>query len=237
MKAVILAAGLGTRMLPLTANTHKILLRVGGKPLIEHTIEALKANGIVEIVLVVNHLKEQIREFLGDGSRFGVRISYVFQSNPKGGTGNAVLTAKEEIEDDSFMLLNGDLFFHSSIVGKMIKMSKDYDGLIASKEVENPSEFGIFEIKNGLIAKIHEKSANPPSNIANLGIYILPSEIFDAIEKTPLSKRGECELTDSIDILIKEGFRFRPVLIDDFWLDVGRPSDLDRANDIYVKLK
>jgi UDP-N-acetylglucosamine diphosphorylase / glucose-1-phosphate thymidylyltransferase / UDP-N-acetylgalactosamine diphosphorylase / glucosamine-1-phosphate N-acetyltransferase / galactosamine-1-phosphate N-acetyltransferase len=238
MKAIILAAGLGTRMLPLTANTHKILLKVGDRPLIEHAIESLKANGIVDVILVVNHLKEQIKERLGDGSRLGVNISYVFQENPKGGTGNAVLQTRGMLKnDESFILLNGDLFFHSSIINKMIKMSRDYDGLIASKEVDNPSEFGIFEIKGGLITKIHEKPKNPPSNMANLGIYILPAEIFEAIEKTPLSKRGECELTDSIQILIDKGFRFRPVSIDGFWLDVGRPSDLDKANDIFEKFK
>ena len=225
-------------MLPLTEKTHKILLRVGDRPLIEHAIEALKASGIVEIILVVNHLREQIEEFLGDGSRLGVNISYVFQENPKGGTGNAVLMSREEIgSDGSFMLLNGDLFFHDSIIRKMLKLNEDYDGLIATKEVDNPREYGIFEIRNGLIAKIHEKSKNPPSNMANLGIYLLPSAIFEAIEKTPISKRGECEITDSIQILINHGMRFKPVLTDGFWLDVGRPDDLDRANDLYNKLK
>jgi UDP-N-acetylglucosamine diphosphorylase / glucose-1-phosphate thymidylyltransferase / UDP-N-acetylgalactosamine diphosphorylase / glucosamine-1-phosphate N-acetyltransferase / galactosamine-1-phosphate N-acetyltransferase len=238
MKAVILAAGLGTRMLPLTANTHKILLKVGGKPLIEHAINALKINGISNIVLVVNHLKEQIRDFLGDGSRLGVKIDYVYQENPKGGTGNAVLQAKGGIKgENSFMLLNGDLFFHRNVIKSMLEGYKNCDGLIASKEVERPEEFGVFKIEGGLIRSIHEKEKNPPSNFANLGMYILPQEIFGAIEITPLSKRGECELTDSIQLLINEGLRFKPVMIEDFWLDVGRPSDIEKANIIFEKYK
>lgn len=235
MKAVILSAGKGTRLLPLTEKTHKGLLLIGGKPLLEHSIKALSQNGIKEIFLVVNPFREQIEKYFGDGSKFGVRIKYLFQENPKGGTADAVRQAKEIKEN--FILLNGDVFFHPSIIGKLMESYKDVDGLIVGKEVENPEEFGVLKIENGIITEIVEKSKNPPSNIVNAGICLLPKEIFDAVEITPLSKRGEYEIIDSIQILIDKGFVFKPVITNEFWIDIGRIEDYKKANEIYKRWK
>ena len=235
MKAVILAAGMGTRLLPLTERTHKSLLLIGGKPLLEHTINALSTNGIKDIFLVVNPFKEQIEDYFGNGSKFGVRINYLFQENPKGGTADALRCAKDIKE--SFVLINGDTFFHPSIIEKLTSNYKNCDGLIACKEVENPKEFGILKIENGKIIKIFEKSENPPSNLANAGIYLLPEKIFKAIERTPLSKRGEYELTDSIQILINEGSLFKPVAITGFWIDIGRIEDYENAKKMVETIK
>jgi bifunctional UDP-N-acetylglucosamine pyrophosphorylase/glucosamine-1-phosphate N-acetyltransferase len=236
MKAVILAAGIGTRLLPLTANIHKVLLPIGDKPLLEHMLNTLVENKIRDILLVVHHRKEQIEKYFGDGSKFNVHIDYLYQDNPKGGTADAVRCAKGKIEGN-FLLLNGDLFFHPSIIKKLLDSFEECDGLIACKEVKNPQEFGILKIENNKIVKIFEKTQNPPSNFANLGIYLLPKEIFEAIEKTPLSKRGEYELTDSIQILIDKGFKFKPVFIDEFWVDIGRISDYEKANELYKTWK
>jgi bifunctional UDP-N-acetylglucosamine pyrophosphorylase/glucosamine-1-phosphate N-acetyltransferase len=232
MKAVILAAGIGTRLLPLTANIHKCLLLIGDKPLLEHAISALAENKIRDIFLVVCHRREQIKKYFGDGSKFNVNISYLYQENPKGGTADAVRCAKENIEGN-FLLLNGDLFFHPSIIKKLIESFVDCDGLIVCKEVKNPEEFGILKIESGKIVRIFEKTQNPPSNFANLGIYLLPEKIFEAIDQTSLSKRGEYELTDSIQILINKGFKFKPVFVDEFWIDIGRISDYEKAKEVY----
>jgi len=236
MKAVILAAGKGTRLLPLTENIHKGLLLIGDKPLLEHTINALSENNIRDIFLVVNHRKEDIMNYFGDGSNFDAKIDYLYQENPKGGTADAVRCAKEKV-DGSFMLLNGDIFFHPSIIRKLTESYVDCDGLIACKEVKNPREFGVLKVENGNIVGIFEKSHDPPSNLANLGIYLLPKKIFEAIEKTPLSKRGEYELTDSIQILIDKGFKFKPVIANEFWIDIGRLSDYEKAKEIYNEWK
>jgi UDP-N-acetylglucosamine diphosphorylase / glucose-1-phosphate thymidylyltransferase / UDP-N-acetylgalactosamine diphosphorylase / glucosamine-1-phosphate N-acetyltransferase / galactosamine-1-phosphate N-acetyltransferase len=232
MKAVILAAGMGQGMMPLTANTHKTLIVIGDRPLLEHSIDALVQNGIKDIFLVVSHRKDQIKRHFGDGSKFGANINYLEQENPKGGTADAVRCAGR-ITNESFILLNGDLFFHPNIVRKMIEAYKDCDGLIASKEVENPQDFGVLEVEDGKIVDIFEKLPNPPSKLCNLGIYILPQKIFEAIEKTQLSKRNQYELTDSIRILIDDGMIFKPVLIDDFWIDVGRLSDYEKARELF----
>jgi dTDP-glucose pyrophosphorylase len=236
MKAVILVAGKGTRLLPLTEKTHKGLLLIGDKPLLEHSIKVLAENTIKEIFLVVNYRKEDIMNYFGDGSKFGVKISYLYQENPKGGTADAVRYVKTKIKE-SFILLNGDIFFQPSIIKKLIENYVDCDGLIICKKVKNPEEYGVFKIENNRISKIFEKSKNPPSDIANLGIYILPKEIFDAIEKTPLSERGEYELTDSIQILIDEGSNFKPLIVDEYMIDIGRLSDYEEAKKVYSSWK
>jgi len=236
MKAVILAAGLGTRLLPLTANIHKGLLTIGNKSLLEHTISALSENKIKDIFLVVSHRKEQIKNYFGNGSKFNVNITYLEQENPKGGTADAVRCAKEKIEE-SFILLNGDIFFHPLLIKRLMDSFVDCDGLITCKEVENPQDFGILKIEDERIVRIFEKSQNPPSNFGNLGIYLLPEKIFEAIDQTLLSKRGEYELTDSIQILIDKGFIFKPVFANEFWIDVGRISDYEKANELYKTWK
>jgi len=236
MKAVILAAGKGTRLLPLTENIHKGLLLVGNKPLLEHSINALAENKIKEIFIVVNHRKEDIMKYFGDGSKFGVNIDYQYQENPKGGTADAVRCVKDKIKE-SFILLNGDVFFQPSIIKKLKESYVDCDGLIICKKVKNPQEYGVFKIEKNRIVKIIEKSKNPPSDIANMGIYILPEEIFDAIEKTPLSARGEYELTDSIQILVNEGFDFKPLIVDEYLIDIGRIEDYEKAKEMYETLK
>jgi bifunctional UDP-N-acetylglucosamine pyrophosphorylase/glucosamine-1-phosphate N-acetyltransferase len=236
MQAVILAAGIGTRLMPLTEKTHKGLLIIGDRPLLEHIINALSENNIKDVFLVVNYRKEDIMNYFGDGSKLGVKIDYLYQKNPKGGTADAVRCAKGKVKE-SFILLNGDIFSKPTVIKKLIENYFGCDGLIICKKVKNPEEYGVFKIENNRIVKIFEKSKNPPSDIANLGIYILPKEIFDAIDKTRLSERGEYELTDSIQILIDEGFDFKPLIVDEYMIDIGRLSDYEEAKKVYSSWK
>ena len=232
MKAVILAAGKGIRLLPLTEKTHKGLLPIGNKPLLEHTISSLVENKIRDIFLVVNYRKEDIMNHFGDGSKLGVKINYLYQENPKGGTADAVRCAKGKVKE-SFILLNGDIFSKPMVIKKLIENYFGCNGLIICKKVKNPQEFGVFKIENNRIVKIFEKSKNPPSDIANMGMYVLPEEIFGAIDKTHLSERGEYELTDSIQILIDEGSNFKPLIVDEYMIDIGRLSDYEEAKKVY----
>lgn len=236
MKAVILAAGKGTRLLPLTEKTHKGLLLIGDKPLLEHSINALAKNKIKEILLVVNCMEEDIMGYFGDGSKFGVNIDYLHQENPKGGTADAVRCAKGKVKE-SFILLNGDIFSKPTVIKKLIENYFGCDGLIICKKVKNPQEFGVFKIENNRIIRIFEKSKNPPSDIANMGMYVLPEEVFDAIDKTNLSERGEYELTDSIQILIDRGSNFKPIIVDEYVIDIGRLSDYEEAKKVYGSWK
>jgi bifunctional UDP-N-acetylglucosamine pyrophosphorylase/glucosamine-1-phosphate N-acetyltransferase len=235
MQAVILAAGKGTRLMPLTANIHKNLLKIGGKPILQHTIDALVQNGISEIFIVVGHKKEQIMDYFNDGSEFGARITYLEQQSQKG-TADALRCAKGHV-DGRFIQLNGDVFFDPSILDDLLMSCESCDGMIVCKEVNNPDQFGIVEVRNGRISDIIEKSKNPPSNLANMGMYVLPEEIFSAIDNTQLSSRGEYEITGSIKILIDEGKKFVPLMAKGFLIDIGRIEDYERANELYSQAK
>ena len=238
MKAVILAGGVGTRLQPVIGNDNsKVMLRYSGKPLLQRTIETLKENGINEIVLVVSHQKEKMMSYFGDGSKFGVKIEYVFQKHPKGGTADATGYAKEKINDDKFVLIYGDNVFLAETLEKLIAASKNFDGVMCGKEVENPSNYGILEIENDTVKKIHEKPESPPSNIANTGLFVLPKKIFSAIEKTELSPRGEYELTDSIQMLINDGTSIGCVVAKEFWSDPRSKEELDEAQKAVGEMK
>jgi bifunctional UDP-N-acetylglucosamine pyrophosphorylase/glucosamine-1-phosphate N-acetyltransferase len=236
MKALILAAGIGTRLRSLTLEKPKHLLEVGEKPILEHIINSLSENGIKDIFIVVNYKKEMIIDYFGDGSRFGVRINYLFQESSRGGTGEAVRTGRGKIKG-KFILLNGDVLFDSVIIKKMIESVKDYDGIIACKEVSDPRSYGILETDKKRIVRIVEKPDNPKSNLANMGIYIFDESIFDAIDKTELSDRGELEITDSIQILINEGAKLTFLKTDEFWMDIGSIEDYKRVNEFYKTRK
>lgn len=229
---MILAAGIGKRLRPLTLEKPKHMLPVGGKPILQHTIEGLSKIGIEDIFIVVNYKKQMIIDCFGNGSKFDVNINYLTQDNPKGGTGDAVNAAKGKI-NESFILLNGDILFDHDILKEMVEKYKDCDGLMVCKEVQNPENFGVIETEKDRVVKIVEKSTEPPSNLANLGMYIMPHEIFDALSITNLSERKEIEITDSIQILIDRGKKFKFLKTDSLWMDIGRISDYEKANKIF----
>ncbi len=229
MQAVILAAGEGTRMRPLTYTKPKVMLPIANKPILEHLIIELKKAGINDIVLVVGYKDEIIRRRFGDGGDFGVNIEYVSQRKQLG-TADALRSAIHLIEDD-FIMLNGD-----NIVGcDDIKKVASSDGMaIGVVRVENPQDFGVVEIEDGKVKRIIEKPEKPPSNLINAGVYRFSSDIVEFLEKTPLSKRGEYEITDTIQLAISSGIEFKAVEMDT-WIDVGYPWDLLKANEFMLK--
>ncbi|MBI5001319.1 MAG: NTP transferase domain-containing protein [Euryarchaeota archaeon] len=232
MKGYILAAGEGTRMRPLTANTPKPLLPVAGKPFIVHTIDALKANGITDIVLLVGWQGRAIREHLRDGRALGVRIAYIEQEE-RLGTAHAVGMAKDVL-NEQFVCINGDVIAGPETIRGLIALcgSKGASAMTVTP-VPNPRQFGVIVVEDGMVREIHEKPEVPPSNLANAGIYMFRPSIFDAIARTTLSKRGEYELTDSLEIIAAtEGVCAYEMKEE--WIDVGRPWDLLRANGILM---
>jgi len=220
-------------MRPLTANTSKSLLPVAGKPFIEHSIGALSENGIKDIVILIGWSGREIKEHLGDGSRFGARIRYVEQEK-RLGTAHAVGMARDLMTDD-FVALNGDILVSAKTVGGLVDAAaKSGKSAMTLTRVENPSRFGVVEVENGLVRRIHEKPKVPPSNLVNAGAYFFKPEIFEAIAATGLSPRGEYELTDSIEAVVK-GAGVAAFVSEEEWIDVGRPWDLLRANHILMK--
>ena len=209
------------------------MLPVAGKPIIQYNIESLKDNGITDILLIVRYKEEMVREYFGDGSKFGVNISYKTQEDFLG-TANAISYGKDFIED-SLIVLNGDIILDNEIIGEIIKKYNDLkpDTLMALTEVDNPSAFGVVEIEDGNIKKIVEKpkKEEAPSNLVNAGIYIFNKDIFDKIKKTGVSERGEYEITDSVSLQIADGKTVIGHKTNRDWIDVGRPWELIEVNE------
>ena len=232
MKAVILVAGEGTRMRPLTNNRPKVMLEVANKPILAHIVHSLKDAGINDFLFVCGYLYENIEKYFGDGRELGIRIEYIEQKD-RLGTAHAIECANDFVED-RFLVLNGDALIDTQFVKKLI--NREETSVLSVKEVNDPSEFGIILTDGKQITTIIEKPKNPISNLANVGVYVFDRGIFDAIEKTKLSERGEYEITESIQILIDEGKKIGYEIYDGGLLqDIGRPWDLLDTNELLLK--
>jgi len=233
MIGVILAAGEGQRLRPLTFTRPKHMIPVGGKPILEHLVNAVRAAGIKEILMVVGYKAETIKEYFGNGSEFGVSINYVNQKRILG-TADAIASVKKHVNED-FLVVNGDLLSSSDVIKSVIKMHEKVKSIatLAAVKVEKPEQYGVLKVKDGRLTDIIEKpsSKTSSSNLVNAGIYLFSIEIFDFIEQTKISKRGELEITDSIHLIVKNGETVAVTEIpSDSWLDIGRPWDLLDAN-------
>jgi UDP-N-acetylglucosamine diphosphorylase/glucosamine-1-phosphate N-acetyltransferase len=236
MKGVLLTAGEGTRMRPLTLTRPKTMLQVGGKPILQYNLEALKNAGIDEIIMVVGYKKEAIEDYFQDGSLFGVTITYITQEK-RLGTAHAINSVREMIEDE-FIVLNGDIIVDPELITDLIAKygSDNPSSILMLTEVEDPSSFGVVEIEDGIIKNIVEKPApgEAPSNLINAGIYLFDKTIFDAIDKTEKSKRGEYEITDSLKIQMNENKIVQGLKSNHKWIDVGRPWELLNVNEHFI---
>ena len=237
MKAIILSAGEGTRMRPLTLTKPKTMLPVAGKPIIQYNIEALRDNGVTDILLIVSYEEKIVKDYFKDGGDFGVKISYKTQEELLG-TANAIGYGKDFV-DGTFIVLNGDIILDNNLIKNILDEYLDYkvDTLMVLKEVENPSLFGVVEIEDSLVKSIVEKPKleEAPSNLINTGVYVFNSDIFDKIAKTTKSKRGEYEITDSLAMQIDEGKTVRGIKTDKDWIDVGHPWELIEINEVILK--
>ena len=237
MKAVILAAGKGKRLRPITSTRPKPMIPIAGKPLLEYTILGLKNAGINHILLVVGYKKEMIKSYFKDGfDRFDLKIEYITQ-NEYLGTANAFSYAQNFVDNEPILMMYGDIFVNSQIFIDIVKKynTSRNEGLISLVEVDNPQEYGIISLdKNGYVSKITEKPSLDLNlgNLANAGIYIFDPLIFKAIERTQKSERNEFEFTDSMEILIEQlnGKITGYIIKDHFWSDIGLPWQLLDAN-------
>lgn len=225
MKAVILAAGKGTRLKPLTDVLPKALIPLNGKPILEIILEQLKSVGIIEIIIIVNHLQEQIKDHFQNGEKLGMTLQYVEQKEMLG-TANALLQAESFIDEEKFICLACDSLFETDLLKKLLNNKSG--GVITAREVEDGRRFGILLTNNKKVLKILEKPENPPSNLANLSVYLLPREIFSACKFIPASKTGEYYLPDAIKLLIDQGITFEYELSKHI-IDIGTHEQLKEA--------
>jgi bifunctional UDP-N-acetylglucosamine pyrophosphorylase/glucosamine-1-phosphate N-acetyltransferase len=228
MKALILAAGEGTRMRPLTAHIPKPLLPVAGKPFLAHIIDTLKNLNVKDIFLLIGWKNSTIKEYFGDGKKFDVNISYLYQEERKG-TAHAVGISESEITSP-FLCLNGDIVVAPAYIEGILDSFKRNKGSVMSlATVDHPERFGVVTLEDEKVTEIHEKPKVPKSNLINAGIYLFTPQVFEAIKRTEKSSRGEYEITDSIRIMMGESDVFGCVL-DEPWVEIGRPWDMLKAN-------
>ena len=244
MKAVILVAGEGKRLRPITSSRPKPMIPIAGKPLLEHTIIALKNVGIEHVLLIVGYKEELVKEYFKDGlDKFNIKIEYIIQDEYLG-TAHATGYAKDFIEsEEPFLMMYGDILVDPVVFEGLIKTFKENkaEGLISLFSVDNPQNYGIISLNSeGFVEKIVEKPSPDQNvgNLANAGIFVFNPLIFKAIEKTEKSVRNEFELTDSMEILVKQlnGKIIGYDIKNRFWSDVGLPWQLLEANDFLLNL-
>ena len=237
MKAIILSAGEGTRMRPLTLTRPKTMLPVAGKPIIQYNIESLRDSGVTDILLIVNYKEDMVRNYFKDGKDLGVNITYKKQEELSG-TANAIGYG-ENFVDDEFIVLNGDIILDTALLMNIIEeyYKNNPDTLMVLTEVEDPTLFGVVEIKENIVNEIIEKPSidEAPSNYVNTGIYIFNKDIFEKISKTKKSSRGEYEITDSLAMQIDDGKTIWGFKSNKKWLDVGRPWELIEINEYFLE--
>ena len=230
MKAVVLAAGKGTRLQPLTDDKPKALVEVDGQPILSHCFDRLAALDATGFVTVVGHRKNQIVDYYGD-EYDGIPITYTEQTEQKG-LAHAILTAEDEIDDD-FMPMLGDNVFDANledVVNRHQESRADAAFLVEEVPWDDASRYGVCDTnKYGEITDVIEKPADPPSNIVMTGFYTFTPAIFHACHLVQPSDRGEYELSDAIDLLIRSGRTIDALRLKGWRVDVGYPEDRDRA--------
>ncbi len=227
MQAVIMAAGQSTRTYPLTLTRPKPLLKIANRTILDHQLDAL-AGLVDEVILVVWYRKDMIERQFGAG-RNGIAIKYVYQTEQLG-TGHAVLQCKNAVSGP-FIAMNGDDLYNASD----LKRLADVDQGALAKHVDDPRLYGIYEVSGeGFAKRIVEKPAEPFSNLANVGVYKFQPSVFDLLETTPKSERGEIEITSAVQALAERG-NFRVLEMQGYWLPIGYPWHLLSANEYWLE--
>ena len=220
MKAVVLAAGEGKRMRPLTANRPKVLLPAGPEPLLGRLLRQLAGAGVRDITLVTHYKAEAVEKYVGDGARWGVRARFARQGAARG-TGHAVAAA-DMPDGEPFLILNGDVWLPEGALAQVVASGP---ASVAGARVKDPSTYGVFELHAGKVTRVVEKPQTPPSDLANAGVYYAPAGFATLVRDLEPSPRGELELTDALQASFDATGGWKLVEVRD-WLDVGRPWDL-----------
>ncbi len=219
MKAVILAAGKGIRMLPLTENIPKVLVPIAGKPFLWYLLKNLQKAGINEIGLVVRFKQEKVRKLVRE---MGIENATFIDQHEHLGTGHAVLQARQFVGNEKFLVINGDNLFS---VGDIQQIASKPGNFLSGFEVDDASAYGALVIDEGKLVRIEEKSKTPSSNLVNTGLYLFGPEIFEKLSLLSKSERGEYELPDAMTALAKEG-RMSVYKLKDYWIDLGKKEDV-----------
>jgi len=236
VKGLILSGGAGTRLRPITHTSAKQLVPVANKPVLFYGIEALVEAGITEIgIVIAPETGDEIREAVGDGSRFGAAVTYVPQAEPLG-LAHAVLTAEDFIAGSSFVMYLGDNLLRDGITDLVEAFRATApEALILLTSVPDPWHYGVAELDGAEVVRLVEKPSEPPSNLALVGVYMFDAAIFEAARAIEPSARGELEITDAIQFLIDSGRRVESHRVSGWWKDTGQLADMLEANRLVLE--
>jgi len=235
MKALVLCGGKGTRLRPLTYTMPKQLVPVANRPILGYVLDHLADAGIKELGVVVSpETGRAIQDFVGTGAAWAAQVEYIMQEEPLG-LAHAVKVSRGFLGNEPFVMYLGDNLLQDGIKDGLARFESDNaDALIMLKEVGNPQQFGVAVLEKERVVQLIEKPAEPPSNLALVGVYIFSARIHEAIEQLSFSARGELEITDAIQGLIDSGARVVPVELKGWWLDTGKKDDLLAANQVVL---
>lgn len=236
MKGLILSGGKGSRLYPLTYTKAKQLIPVANKPVLFRVIEAIRDAGIDEIGIVIGKTGPEIKEAVGRGGRWGVKITYIEQNEPLG-LAHAVKVASDFLGDDRFVMFLGDNVIQGGISGLIAEFAhSQWNSQIVLTRVEHPEQYGVAELNaDGSIYRLIEKPKEPPSDLALVGIYMFDHHVMEAVNNIKPSWRGELEITDAIQWLVDNGYAVHPYIHRGWWIDTGAPDDMLRANDLVLE--
>jgi glucose-1-phosphate thymidylyltransferase len=231
LKGLILSGGKGTRLRPITHTSAKQLVPVANKPVLFYGIEAMAQAGIEDVgIIIAPETGAEIRAAAGDGSRFGVKLTYIVQDAPLG-LAHAVLTAEPFLGDSPFVMYLGDNLLQGGIEDVVAAFRANRpDSLILLTPVPDPDQYGVAELRDGAVVRLVEKPAEPQTNLALVGVYMFTPTVHRAARAITPSGRGELEITDAIQHLVDEGLRVEPHIVNGWWKDTGRLEDMLAAN-------
>src|SRR5436305_2166315 len=231
LKGLILSGGKGTRLRPITYTSAKQLVPVANKPVLFYGIEAMAQAGIEEVgIIIAPETGEEVKSAVGDGGRFGLRITYILQDEPLG-LAHAVLTAEEFLTDSPFVMYLGDNLLQGGI-NDLVEAFRSHepDALILLTPVPDPEQYGVAELSNGTVVRLVEKPSEPKTDLALVGVYMFTPSVHTAARAIEPSSRGELEITDAIQHLVDRRMRVEPHVVRGWWKDTGRLEDMLAAN-------
>lgn len=231
MKALILAGGAGSRLRPLTHTSAKQLIPIANKPVLFYGLESVRDAGITSVGIIVGDTQKEIRDAVGDGSAFGLNVTYITQDAPLG-LAHCVLIARDFLGDEEFVMYLGDNFIVGGITDFVNEFRADpSDALLLLTHVPDPTQFGVAELDAvGRVVALEEKPAQPKSNWALVGVYLLGPAIHEAVGSIKPSARGELEITDALQWLIHSDKDVRSHMVTGYWKDTGRVEDMLECN-------
>ncbi|MGD8997796.1 MAG: glucose-1-phosphate thymidylyltransferase [Anaerolineae bacterium] len=236
MKGLILSGGSGTRLWPLTFTSAKQLIPVANKPILFRVIEAIRDAGIRDIGIVVGDTAVDIKTAVGRGGRWGIDVTYIHQDQPLG-LAHAVKVSRDFLGQEPFVMFLGDNVIQGGI-GELVEQfqQSDWSSQIVLTRVEHPERYGVAALNGqGRVIQLVEKPANPPSDLALVGIYMFDQHIHEAVDNITPSWRGELEITDAIQWLVENGHKVYPYVHRGWWIDTGEPNELLKANGLVLE--